>query len=118
MLAEQKAGKSFADAAAAAGAKVETFPAFSLMQPSMSAPHAREIMTASIEMREGQISDFIRTADGGVIAHLDKRHPIDEEQFKNERATLAENVAGMRAEAAFQDWLKERRTTANITTNI
>jgi peptidyl-prolyl cis-trans isomerase D len=102
IVAEQKAGKSFADAAAAAGAKVETFPAFSLMQPDMSAPHAREIISTSVEMREGQISDFVRTADGGVIVHLDKRHPIDEEQFKKERTTIAENVSGCGAKRLFK----------------
>jgi hypothetical protein len=113
---ELQAGKSFADAAAAAGAKAETFPPFSLAQPNLQSPDAREIITTSMELPEGQMSDFVPTAEGGLLVHVDKRHPAEEEQFTKEQQTLAESLGGAKREAAFQDWLNERRAAANVVT--
>lgn len=115
VAAELKAGKSFVDAATAAGAKAEVFPAFSLMQPNMSAPNAMELIRTSIDMSEGQLSDLVRTGSGGLILHIDKRVAADEAQFEKERVMISENVSRVRRETAFQDWLLERRAAANIT---
>jgi peptidyl-prolyl cis-trans isomerase D len=114
--AELQARKSFADAATAAGAKAESFPPFTLAQPSLESPDAREIITASVELPEGQMSDFVPTAEGGLLVHVDKRHPAEDEQFTKEQQTLAESLGEAKREAAFQDWLNERRAAANVVT--
>jgi peptidyl-prolyl cis-trans isomerase D len=112
--AELKGGKSFADAVTAAGAQVETFPPFSLAVPKMDAPNAGEIMTQSLSLKPGQLSQFVPVQGGGVLLHVNRRLPIDEEQFSKEQKTLAESVGRAKEHAAFQEWLTERRAAANV----
>ena len=108
------AGKSFADAAKDAGAVAETFPAFSSAEPKMDQPDAREIMGRSTEMSEGELSDFTPTQNGGLLIHIDKRQPVDEAGFEKEKTMIASNLDRMKKEAAFQQWLKSRRTAAGF----
>lgn len=113
--AEVKAGKSFADAATAAGAKPEALPPFSLMEPPKAdVPDGRIIMGRSLELTEGQLSDVTPTPGGVVILRVEKRLPIDEQKFEQEKTMLAENVARGKREAAFELWLKNRRDAAGI----
>ena len=108
------AGKSFADAAKDAGVVAETFPAFSSADPKMDQPDAREIMGRSAEMNEGELSEFTPTQNGGLLIHLDKRQPVDEAGFEKEKTMIATNIDRMKKEAAFQQWLKSRRTAAGF----
>lgn len=116
--ADLKAGKSFADAAAAAGAKAEDFPAFSRREPQFTAPNSGEVMQTAIEMNVGQLSNFVPGSDGGVIVYVKQRPPVDEEKFKAEKAQIAEGVAEFQKNALFQQWLKLRREAANLQTNV
>ena len=114
---EIKAGKSFADAAQAAGAKAESFPAFSRREQQFEAPNAGEIMSTAAELNEGQLSSFVPTANGGVIVHVGKRPPIDDAKFAAEKAGIMENVAEFKRTSLFQEWLKLRRTEAQLKLN-
>jgi peptidyl-prolyl cis-trans isomerase D len=114
--AEIKAGKSFADAAAAAGAKAEKFPAFSRREPQFEPANSGEIMQTAIELNAGQLSGFVPAADGGVIVHVDQRPPVDEEKFKAEKARFVEGVSDFQKNALFQQWLKLRRDAAAVQT--
>ncbi len=64
-----------------------------------------------------QLSEPIPTPTGMLLVHLDKRLPVDEKKFEEEKAMIADNVARGKREAAFDDWLKappqpSRRSTA------
>jgi hypothetical protein len=109
-----KAGKSFADAAKEAGATPEPFPAFSQAEPKMDQPDAREVMMGSSELAVGQLSDFKPTQTGGLLIYIDKRLPVDESGFEKEKTMIAQNIDRMMTEAAFQQWLKERRGLAGL----
>jgi len=109
-----KAGKSLADAAKEAGQQVETFPAFSLTKPPVEKPDAQTIIMKAVQMSDGDLSDYVPVAEGGVIIHLDGRDPIDEEQFKKDEK---EEIAGARKGqifAAFTEWIQARRKSANV----
>ena len=108
------AGKSFADAAKDAGAVAETYPTFSSAEPKMDQPDAREIMGRSFEMNEGELSDFTPTQSGGLLIHIDKRQPVDEAGFEKEKTMFASQIDRMKKEAAFQQWLKSRRSAAGF----
>lgn len=119
IAAEMNAGKSFSDAAEpAAGVKPEPFPAFSAedidMRKFADKPDASAVMRAAKSLNEGETSMLIPTEKGGVIIHLEKREPIDEEKFKAEKSRVAEGVAEIRAAVLFQEWLKLRRAAAKI----
>ena len=110
-----KAGKSFADAAKEAGATPEPFPPFSPVEPKMDQPDAREVMVRAAEMNEGELSDFTPTKTGGLLIFIDKRQPVDEAAFETKKTEIAGNISRMKKEAAFQQWLKERRGAAGFT---
>ncbi|MEA3208169.1 MAG: peptidyl-prolyl cis-trans isomerase [Chthoniobacter sp.] len=117
--AELKAGKSFAEAAVAAGVKAEPFPPFSLSESPPKEPNADEVMRAASQLNEGQLSAFVPTqgaggASGGLLVHLAKKQPIDEAAFEKDKALVAEQVARGKRDAVFRQWFKLRRAEANV----
>ena len=108
------AGKSFADAAKEAGATPEPFPTFSQAEPKMDQPDAQEIMGRASEMNEGDLSEFVPTAAGGLLLHIDKHLPVDEAGFEKEKPMIVNNLDRLKKEAAFQQWLKGRRSAAGF----
>ena len=112
--AAMKGGKSFADAAVAAGAKAEPFPAFSRREPKFDQPDGQEVMIGSIELAPGQMTAFMPTANGGVLVQVDSREPIDDAKFSMEKALTAQNLVRGRRESLFTEWIKARRKEAGI----
>ena len=112
--AEIKAGKSFADAATAAGAKAEKFPAFSRQEPQMEPANSGEIMSVAGELNEGQLSTATPTSDGSVIVYVEKRLPLDEEKFKTDKTRVAESLTEFQKQVLFTEWIKVRRDAAGL----
>ena len=111
-----KEGKSFADAATAAGVKAETFPVFSRTEPARDQPDASEIMTTATELKAGQLSAFVPTATGGVLVQVDKLPPIDDAKFATDKTLIADSFLRFTSDALFAEWLKLRRAEARIPT--
>ncbi len=115
---EVKAGKPFADAAQAAGAKAEKFPAFSRQEPQMEPANSGEIMTVAGELNVGQLSNATPTPDGSVIIYVEKRLPLDEEKYKVDKVRVAENMTEFQKAVLFTEWLKLRRDAAGLQTSV
>ncbi|MCE9609253.1 MAG: peptidyl-prolyl cis-trans isomerase [Chthoniobacter sp.] len=111
---ELKAGKSMAEAAAAAGVKADAFGAFSQAEPKFEGPDAREVMMTAFNLKEGELSSFVPTMAGGILVRADKRPPIDDSKFAAEKDMLSENLAQFSREAMFAEWLKLRRAEARV----
>jgi peptidyl-prolyl cis-trans isomerase D len=112
--ADLSAGKPFADAVTAAGVKAEAFPPFSLSEPPLDKPDVREVTVRSVEMNEGQLSDFVPTPDGGIIIHLDKREPLDEKKFGTVSLMMEPAYKREKLRVIFADWLRKQREDAQI----
>jgi peptidyl-prolyl cis-trans isomerase D len=113
--AEIKAGKTFEQAAEAAGVKVEKLPAFAAAdQNRQEPPETAAIKGRAAELKEGELSEFVPIAAGGVLVHLDKRLPIDEAAFAKEKDKVAEELGRQKGGAIFMDWLRERRKAAKL----
>jgi hypothetical protein len=112
--AEVKAGKSMADAAQAAGVKAESFPTFSMAERKNDAPDSNEVMSTASELRDGELSQFVATATGGFILHVDKRLPVDEADFEKQKPALTKNLEQRQSAALFDEWMKQRRKAANV----
>lgn len=111
--ADLKAGKSFDDAAKAAGLTAEKLPAFSMAEPPKgNQPGVREIQRAQAELAEGDLSEVLSTVGGRLIFRVDKRLPIDESAFEKEKSNLAERFNQFQSESAFRMWFAERRKAA------
>ncbi len=111
---EIKAGKSFEEAAKAAGVTAEMLPAFSMAEPPKgNEPGIREIQRAQAELSEGALSEVLTIRGGRIVFRVEKRLPIDEAAFEKEKASLAKRFTGFQAENAFRMWFAERRKAAN-----
>jgi peptidyl-prolyl cis-trans isomerase D len=113
--AELKAGKTLEQAAETAGVKIEKLPAFAAAEQNrQEQPESGAIKARASEMKEGELSEFVPVAGGGVVVHLDKRLPIDEAAFAKEKAKVAEELGRQKGGAIFMDWLRERRKAAKL----
>lgn len=113
--AEVKAGKSFEEAAKAAGLAAEKLPAFSMAEPPKGdQPGVREIQRAQAELTEGAISEVLTIRGGRIVFRVEKRLPIDEAAFEKEKANLAQRFTGFQTESAFRLWFAERVKAANV----
>ena len=119
-----KAGAPVAAAIQQAGLKAETIPPFSLMDDAPAAPDPKKetkeapdlpsIKQAAAEMRPGEVSPFVPTPDGGLIAVLEKREPIDEAQFAQKRTFIDSRMHENMQRVVFYEWLRDRRRDANF----
>lgn len=114
LAADLKAGKSFADAAQAAGLKVETLPAFSPAEPPEEKADGQEILSKAVELADGDLSDFVPVPSGGFILHVDQRDPIDEAQFKKEEASRLASATERKNLITFIEWMEMQRKQANV----
>ena len=116
IAADLKAGKSFADAAKNAGQKVEDFPVFSLSEAQKLAeqPNAQAIVSKAVVLADGELSELIPTANGGLLVFLEKREPIDEAQYQKDEATQIAALRERKGFITFMGWLQSRMQYANI----
>lgn len=115
ILTSIKEGKAFVDAAKAQGLSPETLPPFSPAAPlGDTLPQASMLMSAAFELKDGQLSEFVPTSDGGFLVCVTKRLPVEESQFASDKAKMLPRYQEARRRVAFQEWLRLRRAEARI----
>jgi hypothetical protein len=114
------------------GLKPEKIAPFSLVEdptpkpktsPSPGASPAEEpkppadlsaIKQGVAELRPGDVSPLLPTADGGLIAVLEKREPLDVAKFEQTRPLLEARLIQNKRAIVFYEWLMERRREAGV----
>jgi hypothetical protein len=121
-----KSGKSTEEAAAQAGVKAEKLPAFALLdhppgapppakpEPKKEDPDMPYIKQTVSEMSAGEVSDFVREPDGGLLVVLENREAIDPAQYESARAFVQGSALRNKAQIVFYEWLRERRRAAGV----
>lgn len=119
-----KAGATADAAIQQAGLKPEKIPPFSLVENRFAktepkkdekpAPDFPSIKEAVAELDPGAVSQFVPTTDGGLIAVLEKREPIDETQFAQARGQLEERYLQSMRSVVFYEWLRDRRADSGF----
>ena len=110
-----QAGKTFAEAASAAGQKPEAIPPFSLAEPSKAdVPDQEVIIQKTADLAEKQLSEFLPTEAGGLLVYVEKREPIDEAQFEKDKALQMPRFEQQKRSEAFREWLRTRREAAKV----
>jgi peptidyl-prolyl cis-trans isomerase D len=110
-----KAGKSFGDAALAAGVRAETIPAFSLTEASkLDVPDMQPILQNSIGLGDGRISEFIPTQAGGLFVYMKGREPVDKVEAAAGEAVIKTQFERQKRLEAFIEWLRLRKETARL----
>ena len=107
------------------GLPVEKIPPFALAdrQPMPTEPDkAPEPQAADLpmikgavsELAPGEVSEFIPTASGGVVAVVEKRDKPEAAVYEAGKASFEARILDNRRDAALQDWLRERRREAGV----
>lgn len=122
-----QSGKPLEAAAQQTGVKLERVPPFSLAEPpgakpspppdpKTQAPDLPAIKNAVAELKPGEVTDFVPTKDGGVVAVLEKREPIDPAAYQSGREAFNSRYLRGKRNVAFYEWLRDRRSAAGIQT--
>jgi len=110
-----KSGKSLEDAAKDLKLTTEKIPPFTLAEfPKDAKPDLQQLAAKSMEMKEGQLSEFIPTATGGCLLLVEKRVPLDDAKFATIQAKLASDLLSRKQTIAFLEWLRLRREASKI----
>jgi peptidyl-prolyl cis-trans isomerase D len=110
-----KAGKSFADAATAAGVQAETIPPFSLKEASkLDVPDVQQIIQNSVSLADGQFSEFIQTQAGGLFVFMKGHEPVSEAEAEIGADVIKKQVARQKVIETFVEWLRLRKETARL----
>ncbi len=107
------AGKTFANAAAAMGGKLETLPPFSLSTESLPPQlegklDLRIFKQAAFMTPVGKASPFVPTPDGGFVMYIESKKPADEALVKKDLPDFLKYMRQARLNDAFQEWFNQQ----------
>lgn len=106
------------------GAKLDRIPPFALMDPPAAlekgkeprneAPDLPMLKNAVSELGPAEVSDFIPTPDGGLVAILEKREPVDPAAYQQGKVAFDQRYLRSKRSVVFYEWLRDRRQAAGI----
>ncbi|CAN5760172.1 hypothetical protein BH20VER1_BH20VER1_04290 [soil metagenome] len=126
LRAAVSAGTPLEVAAQEAGVSVEKIPPFALADqptppaepgkepPPPEAPDLQMIKAIISEMDPGEVSEFVPTATGGLMAVLERRDEPDAAAYEQGKAQFVSRLMRGRRDLAFYEWLAERRREAGV----
>ncbi len=99
------AGKSFADAVAAAGARAETAEPFTGLTGSSSSNEIVQVLVqAVVSYNQGEVTEPVPADDGQIVAYLKARVPADPSTYDTYQAEIASAIRNRRGQGLFRDW--------------
>ena len=107
------AGKSFADAAKAAGVKTTSLAGVTPSDQKNS-QEQQALASASLGLKDGQLGSLQPAPWGGVAIYLAKRTPLTDAQWKEHQATLSKTILSNEQDLLYMDWLRSARASAQI----
>ena len=115
ILADLKAGKSFADAAKDAGLVSTTIPPFSLLEMSkVDVPQLQTVVQPAIALGDHQLSDFIATEDGGILIYMNGREPLEPMSSSVDGKKMKTAFEREEQMGAFLEWMRLRKEAAHL----
>lgn len=110
------AGKSFTEAAQAAGLASQSILNLSPFQqtPSPEPTEDSQVARATLPLEPGQISGFQPAPGGGFIVQLTQRAPLDPALFESQQAEVKARILETKQNLLFIEWLNSARTAADL----
>jgi hypothetical protein len=116
------AGHSFAAACIAAGLQPETLPPFSLSTQDLPELNNRaglpQIKQATFSTPAGQASGFEETENGGFIAYVQSRSPVDSMTLSADLPQFTASLRRARESEAFNQWIQAEANSQMRTTPV
>jgi hypothetical protein len=105
-------GQSFAAVCAAQNVKPQSVPFFALtttnVPPGLDKPSFQQLQEAVFPLPTGQSSRYIPITDGGLVAYVKERLPVDEARMAQELPYYLTRMREQRQTAAFTIWLNHQ----------
>lgn len=98
-------GKDFSAACASQGLPALGLPPFRAAERLTDVPDEAAVKYTALQLAAGQTSEFVPTAEGGFILHLETRAPPDDGQFEKERENARARLLSQKRQRAFEEWL-------------
>ncbi len=106
ILADLKAGKSFADAVAATGYKAEEPPPLSFQDPGQNNQLLLTLYYNQVDLEPGEMSKLLTEHGDGLLVYLEKRDPIDQSAYQADEKKMLPEANSQFTDMLFAEWLK------------
>ncbi len=100
-------GKTFSETARAEGLEPVTSAAFRPSDTTPDLPGAPLVKERMLSMAVGQVSEFLRTPDGGVIFTVKERTPPSDDEFAAEQDRTRRLLEQQQRSAVWQAWTRD-----------
>lgn len=84
-------------------------------KPKEETPDLMAIKNAVSALNSGEVTEFVPTEKGGLVAVLEKREPVDMAGYPAAKAQFETRVLQGQRSAVFIEWLRDRRRAAGVT---
>jgi hypothetical protein len=105
-------GQSFDAICAAQNVKPQSLPPFALtstnLPPGLDRASFQQLEETAFPLPTGQSSKYTPITDGGLVAYVKERLPVDETRMKQELPYFLANMRDKRQIAAFSEWLNRQ----------
>jgi peptidyl-prolyl cis-trans isomerase D len=117
-----KTGMPLARACEQAGVKPEKLEPFTIADdealgdqaPKPQAPDLMSIKSAVSQIQPGEVTDFVPSPEGGMIAVLEKRDPPDPAKYQANKVKFDERYLRNKRGIVFYEWLHDRQRAADV----
>ena len=106
-------GKSFADAAKAAGVKTQQVGPVNPSDSKLT-PEQQAVVSSTLGLKEGELGQLQPAPWGAFSVWLQKRDPLSDAQWKEHRDALSGTILGNERELLFQEWLRNARGASQL----
>ena len=111
-------GQDFNSHAEAQGVALARPPAFAMTTRSLPGLTAdidfRQLQTAALELRAGELSEVLETRDGAMITHVISREPADESRLETELDAFLISLRQQRRQEALSEWFRKELELAQV----
>lgn len=110
-------GKTFLQAAEAAGLKAETPEPFSRSESKLDGKDAVLIQSRALELKEGQLSAPVDGSEGTVLVYLAQKKPVQPQDIEAEKGKLVPMLETARVDGLLAEWIDRQRSGAGLQLN-
>lgn len=87
-------------------------------QPQQELPETAILKGVVPDLAAGEVSQFVPTETGGLVAVLEKREQPDMATYEKTKMMFNSRALRGKREIAFYEWLRERRREAGVRSNV
>jgi peptidyl-prolyl cis-trans isomerase D len=116
------AGTPLDTALSQGGLKADRLEPFSILEAAPPKPEEQKdvapdlttIKSSVREVKAGESTEFVPSANGGFVAVVEKREPADPAGYEAARVEFEKNYLINKRAAVFDEWLRDRRQAARL----